>query len=349
MGGVSLFLLFRCRFNISRPPFLALLFLIPFQLIAIYTFASNGIENFGFAASFFVGFIFLPTVFLFILFDYIENIDIDQLTKLIKTGILFVSTYGIILFTIKLTTGKLIEIPFLTINYHDMGEIENKCNERGFIFKLISTYNNGNLYGISLLIFFPLYCHLEKYTWKKSLVISSLLLTFSRTVWIGLIFSGFISAFFLSKNQKTKFLKLIIFPILIISVLLIFSICVGFDLNFLLDRSLGGRSEQFQVLKEATFFSGKPFIGILEIVYLGILEQFGVLGLVFYIAAIFSPIVLCFLFYSQMSQLRMSALCGLLTYLFVSLSDGALLFIPVLAFFWFLAALSLSRNFCFKP
>jgi len=50
-----------------------------------------------------------------------------------------------------------IEIPYFTINAADVGEVADKYNQRGNIMKLISTYNNGNIFGVCTLMFFPLF------------------------------------------------------------------------------------------------------------------------------------------------------------------------------------------------
>ena len=53
--------------------------------------------------------------------------------------------------------GKFIEIPFLTVNAGDYGTLEStKHINRGGYLKLISTYNNGNVYGVATLILLPL-------------------------------------------------------------------------------------------------------------------------------------------------------------------------------------------------
>jgi hypothetical protein len=218
--------------------------------------------------------------------------------------------------------------------------MEEKCNNRGLIFKLISTYNNGNIYGICLLIIFPLYQYLENSRWKKLIVVLSLILSFSRTVWAGLIFSQFLVSIFIRKRNIFS-----LTTALAISILTILSVTYyfGFDFNFLFDRSLGGRIGQLDILESALWFPDQPFHPICEIVYLGILSNFGILGLVGYMIAMTSPIILT-IFFRTLSPLRNSILCGLINFLFLSTSDGALLYVPVLVFYWFLSSLVLRKN-----
>jgi hypothetical protein len=225
-----------------------------------------------------------------------------------------------------------------------MGEIALKHNDRGIVFKLISTYNNGNIYGICMLIFLPFFCFLENRNWRKYLVKSSLILTFSRTIWIGLIFNEIIYDLLVTKNKRTIIFKIFFGLTLLISVCISLSIFIGLPLDFLLDRNLGGRIGQLQYLESSTLLPDKAFSGISEIVYLGILNQFGILGLISYLIALSGPILLAFASFKDMIPIRSSILCGLLTYLFVSASDGALLYIPVMVFYWFLSSLVLRKS-----
>lgn len=197
---ISIALMVRNDFRIHPPRLNALLLLLPFQAIFCLSFALHGIASASMGIAFFVNFFLLPIIFFCLLSNQIEKMDLSYFFKLIKNGILFVSYFGIFLFLYRMTTGKLIEIPFITVNYHDMGMVEFKCNNRGFIFKLISTYNNGNLYGICLLMLLSLYSCLEKRTWPQNLLKISLLLTFSRTVWLGLIFNQILHHCFVVKH-----------------------------------------------------------------------------------------------------------------------------------------------------
>jgi len=183
---------------------------------------------------------------------------------------------------------------------------------------------------------FPLYQYLETKSWRRWIVIASLILSFSRTVWAGLIFSELISALFIQK--KNLLLKLIVFALAITSITYYF----GFDFTFLFDRSLGGRVEQLKVFEHLTLFPDKPFDGIAEIVYLGILSNFGILGLMTYSLAMIGPIFIALS--KKLSTGQKAIFSGLLNFHFLSLSDGALLFIPTLVFYWFLSSLLLREK-----
>jgi hypothetical protein len=79
-------------------------------------------------------------------------------------------------------------------------------------------------------------------------------------------------------------------------------------------------------------------------VYVSVLDIFGLVGLVAFILAMTGPLLLYAtgtLPHAATPYKRALAL-GLVLYLLVAMSDGALLFIPVMAIYWFVASLLLS-------
>ena len=134
---------------------------LPFQTIIIVCILFNGYTSLGIVLSMIFSFVFLPWSLIFIEGNHFDKIDKNFLFKIIKIGIIFISVFGIINFFVKYTVGEFIEIPFITVNYDDFGEIESKNLRRGNdLYKLISTYQNGNIYAASLLLLLPLFCYL---------------------------------------------------------------------------------------------------------------------------------------------------------------------------------------------
>lgn len=274
-----------------------------------------------------------------------ENFDLQFFILLFKKSLLFISVFGIFLFFYRIATGNFLLIPFLTSNFHDMDSIEiAKCIARGDLFKLFSTYGNGNLYGICLLMLLPLYQLVEESFLKRSIVKLSLLLTLSRTVWIGLLFEEILRHLYI---HKPTFSTLIRFAsrILVIGLMIGLALAyLNYDVSFIFDPTLGGRSELLDVFSEWTWVGAQPFEGISEITYLSVLKSFGLLGLIFFLAAITSPLwVYVFFTKTQTSPLQRSLITGLCVYLFISCSDGAILYIPVMVFYWFLSSLLLVK------
>ncbi|MBA2246465.1 MAG: hypothetical protein H0W11_16040, partial [Gemmatimonadetes bacterium] len=163
------------RIELRKVRLLTLALLLPFQAVAWLGLVTNGIEGFGFAISLVVSLVFVPLMFVLVFGVHLDRLDLSYLFRLVRFGVLAVSVYGIFLFFYKLLTGSFIEIPFLTVNAGDLGALEDKYIDRAGVFKLISTYNNGNIYGICLLILLPLYVWIERSGVKQLIVKTSLL------------------------------------------------------------------------------------------------------------------------------------------------------------------------------
>lgn len=335
-------LLFRKKYEVNKNHTLVLLALLPFQIVSLITILINGATNIGFTISFFTSFFVLPFIFLFILSEYFERMDFNFFIKIIRRSLLFIASYGIFLFFFRIFMGYFFEISFLTINYHDSGLLDyTKCIDRNKIFKLISTYNNGNLYGICILMLLPFYSLIEKSHLKKMVVKTSLILTISRTVWIGLIFHEFLYDFFIKKNKRLSLIKFCISSSLFIFLFLFLPKLIGFNLYWLFDKELGGRLTDFDIENYIVFFPKVSFTGISEMIYLSIFQNFGILGFTTFLLAILSPLFIYFLSYSKRKVLSLDKclMIGIINYLFISISDGGMLYIPTLAIFWIISSL----------
>ncbi len=338
---ISLSLLFKKKYFVRKEHIYSLIALLPFQIYSLLSIYINGYQHFGFFISFLVNFLFLPFIFFFIFSEYIENLDLKYFFKIFKRSILFISSYGIFLFFYKAISTTLFEIPLLTVNWHEKGLIEKiKCiNHRGVFLKLISTYNNGNIYGICLLMFLPLYNYLEKSISKKSIVKLSLILTLSRTVWVGFIISEFFSYFFIKKNKQKSLIKFCISLFCFTLIILIFAkFYLHQPLQWYFDKTLGGRLLNKSI--SMNFFSTLAFIYIEEMLYLSILNTFGFLGFLLFIIGITFSLFNYLLknINKEKSVIDKSIFFGLLTYLIISISDSATLYLPVMAFYWFLSS-----------
>ncbi|NGX56476.1 MAG: hypothetical protein K1060chlam5_00719 [Candidatus Anoxychlamydiales bacterium] len=344
----SLIFLIKKKYGILREHILVLISFLPFQLISLLTLLFNGFEknsfSFGFLIAFIVSFYCLPFCFFFIFSKNIVNLDLKYFFTLFKRFIFFISCYGVFLFFYKILTGKFLELIFFTINAQDKGFIDIKHINRGAIFKLISTYNNGNLYGICLIMMLPLYNLIEKKTYKKFIVKSSLIFTLSRTVWIGLIISEFFFDFFIKKNKKKSFIKFFISFFIFITALISIGFACNFSIDWFFDLSFGGRIDQFDILKNIEIFSTNIFWTIKEIVYLSILENFSILGFIAFLIAMLSPLIIYLMKNKKTKKINidLAVFFGLLTYLIISCSDGAILYIPIMSLYLFLSSLLLT-------
>jgi hypothetical protein len=328
--------------TVGRLHLLALAALLPFQLVAVATFVGLGAEGLGFTLSFLATFFFIPAICLAATGLYLSAIDVDDLLRWLRNAVRFVAVYGIFLFFFRLTQGYFLEIPFLTVNLGDFGQLEDKYIDRGGVFKLISTYNNGNLYGICLVLLLPIYQWAERSRIASGVVKFSLLLTLSRTVWAGLLVYELIYRLWLRRiGLRTVALLTASAAALAIGIWWALRL-MDLDLEFLFDAGLGNRLVQFQ--DSFSILPHKPFLGIAEMVYLSVLDTFGLIGLVAFAAALAAPTAMYFLRLTPggASDYRRSLVAGLLVYLFLASSDGAILLIPVMALYWFVTALLLT-------
>jgi hypothetical protein len=347
IGFFTIFLAFRNLKIIQKNHLIILAFLVPFQLISLLHLIINGFENLGFAISFLINFIFLPITFFIILSSDIKNMSLNFLLKIIQKGIFFLACYGIFLFFFKIFTGKFFGIPMLTTNFNDSLSMESKNIARGGIFKLVSTYNNGNIYGICMLMILPIYQYIEKRISRKFIIKLALLLTLSRTVWIGLIINELFEILFQTNNRLIKNIKLIGFSMCFTGIIIFIAEKTNLSSSFFLDISLGNRINQFNSLFKSGLFSHKTFRSITEVTYMSILKNFGYLGLFTYLIGMFAPFIIKYKKSINSPFSNIIAL-GLINYLIISLSDGATLYIPTLALFWFLTAL-MTINLNDKP
>ncbi|WP_160566506.1 MULTISPECIES: hypothetical protein [unclassified Apibacter] len=285
----------------------------------------------AYTLSFCLSILILPFVFL-ILYDNILDSDMFNKTfpRIFFWGIRIVIIFGLLLFFCKLCYGINIEIPYLTVNIDD--NMEDKNNNRSGISKLYSTYNNGNLYGICMIILAPLFFKYEKNNIYRCLFFISLFLTLSRTIWIGIIIYFIIYIF----KNFIKGKNILIILLIVISLIIGFPYLLRFmnkDISFIMDSNLGGRRYQLNFLKDASLFGHGSFKGIVEIVYLSIIDIFGVIGLLLFILYLASPIIVY-----KIKKNNSNLYWGLILYSILCLSDGAILLIPVMSFYWFISS-----------
>lgn len=330
------------HFVLDNKHLLSYLATIPFVVYVTMHLLINGYSSaFGMLISFYVSFVFLPFLFYIYLGYYFKRINPSYVEKLISNAVVAVSVYGIVLFLIKAFLKADVEIPYVTINAADVGDVANKYNVRGNVSKLISTYNNGNIFGICILMLLPMFYETNKSKLKIALVIIALIFTLSRTVWIGLLL------FLLIKYRQklimlTKsFIILGVFFFLFNIVFLTKGFMYGSLSNFILDFKFGGRITQIrQAFSEITIFGTTNFEGFAEIVYLSLLKQFGLVGVFLFFVSFFTPI---FIFFTTKNN-NYNYILGAIIYLFICLSDGAILLIPTLCFFYFICTMALINK-----
>ncbi len=342
----ALFSAIHGRFSFSRNQMIGVLCWLPFQIVSLCTLLHNGAVHSGYCIAFIVTFFFLPFSQFILLGEYTSYFFSEKTLNLLRKCILFVTAYGIVTFLLKTLFGYFLHIPLLTMNYSDLATFESsKCIERGSLFKLISTYTNGNLYGVCLLILAPLYYQIETRSWPRFLIRLSFLLTLSRTVWVGHVIFEILYFLFFTKKKPIYFLYLgvLVSGIFVLISLLLPKITDVSLTEFVFDSTLGGRLSEEKWGIVPSLFSDKPFLNIAEIVYMGMIENFGMIGLSAYLIGLLSPIVIWGLSpHLAAIPHHRAVIMGLINYMILSFSDGCILLIPTMAFYFGLSSALLA-------
>jgi hypothetical protein len=328
----------------------ALATIVPFALVFFYALfgygTSDSYQKSG-AVSTGIGLIFLPILFLWFYPPLLPLLDRDRVLKCLRYCLLISAIFGIFLFFFRPLTGLNIHIPFLTTNGSDAGDpATTSNNSRGFFFKLISTYNNGNIYGAATLILLRLFDEATPRRWERWLLRTALFLTLSRTIWAGLVFNELLSLgasiwaqsrsfprLRLGRTAKLTVAALVFVPIFVVAS----KFMQRNEASFLLDPTLGGRTSQFQHLGTVPFFPNfQSQFMITEIVYLSCVNEYGYVGAIAIVILLLAPIGILLLDQRVLKDpVRMAAFKGLVLYAFLCTSDGAIALIPVAAFYWF--------------
>jgi hypothetical protein len=326
-----------------RGSVLAFVSTLPLQGVALPLVSMLSSSEVSFTVSFLVSFTLLPFAFFIVLTPQISQMQTDKFRRYFRACIRFVALYGIFLFFFLLITGKFIEVPYLTVNADDLGQLALKDIDRGNgVYKLISTYNNGNIYGVCILMLLPLYDILERRLLWRLLVRISLILTLSRTVWFGLVVYELIAAFYLRPfRRSTMFYITASLAAALASILYLLS-SLNLDASFIFDSSLGGRADALRAAN-VRFIPYDTILFSSEIMYVSILDALGVAGLVCFMLAMLAPIALASVGRNRRDIHTRAIAVGMVMLLVCGLSDGPIIFIPVMAFFWGLASIAMCE------
>ncbi len=323
----------------------ALASVVPFEIVFLYSYLANGYASVEYLLSLLVNFFALPFLFLLVYPAFFPGLNRERFVRLFCGCVFWAAAYGIFLFIWRPLTGHLIEIPMLTVNLADYGQIElTKHIARGAFLKLISTYNNGNVYGVATLILLPLYSLLETRRWRRMTVRLALLLTLSRTVWAGLVVEQLLSlarpglelAMTFPRVDLRRAVKPIVFVAGTAVAILAALFASSYSLTFLFDPTLGGRIGELNSFQVATMLPNLPVNGFAEVLFASALAVYGYVGLWSLLLLFFFPMLLVVLRPGLLEDpARNAAAKGMILYVIVASSDGATNLIPVMAFYWF--------------
>lgn len=317
---------------------------LPLQAVTLLLAGLLGSAQPSLTVAFVVGFVALPTFYLLLLGPQIRQLDADWCGMLVRRCVSFAALYGIFLFCYHLASGRFIEIPFLTVNADDAGLLESGKNiDRGNgFFKLISTYNNGNIYGVCILMLLPWYELTQRSLLWRLLVRLSLILTLSRTVWFGAVIYEMLAMAYLRPLRARTLLYFALTIAAIGGAVAYIMQKMGFALAFLLDPNLGGRTAGL-ARTHLYFLPHQSVEFSSEIIYATVVNAFGLLGGACLLLSMTAPLFLAGIGRRGRDPLVRACVAGMAMLLVCGLSDGPILLIPVMALYWGLAAIALLR------
>ncbi len=196
----------------------------------------------------------------FVASDLVDSEEkLNKIIKIIVSGFFFLALYSFLQYMVGIDKCA---IPGLTVNYSDYKEMGPKwymLKSNGTdisTIKMVSTYQNGNLFGISMILIYPLVANYFKNKNRKNMYIISLILfiisvfiCLSRACWLGIVLY-ILFEIVLKKNKTKKDLlaKLMILIMCVVAIILIFNYIPSIANRFLETDvkdwvSMSGRTE----------------------------------------------------------------------------------------------------------
>lgn len=186
---------------------LFILSLMFFSLLK-YIVIGDYLSNIGYI----IPLIVYPIIF-FIVYDLVDSRQKERkIIKVLIGGFFFICLYALVQYILGI---EKVCIPGLTVNLSDYMQYGSKWylqknnNNTGIGTKMISTYQNGNLFGVNTLLIYPIiYSYFKKNNKIKLMYMSLILfvicvfLSLSRACWLGIVLFMLFGIFF--EKDKTK-------------------------------------------------------------------------------------------------------------------------------------------------
>lgn len=333
------------RRQFSRLHFFTILAICPFALIAFTRIVFFGGLNLGHTLSLVANVAVIPLIFLLAFCGPLQAFDDTRVQRFFVVIVTGVALFGLIEFAARNYLKTAIEIPYLTVNADDFGAVALKHNDRGTLIKLVSTYQNGNIYGVCMLLIGPLFFHLTPgRSFSRGIFLLAVFLSLSRTAWAGM----FIWLALWELLYRRKIVSLILrSPIyLVVGAMAgaggVWLLAANYE--FLFDQTLGGRIGVIDTMRITWAGDPVPYHALGEMTYLSVIAEFGVFGLLCFLLWLAAPVLAHLLLSTRrtVSQMERACLIGLMTYWVVASVDGAFALIPVVALYWMVSTVMLS-------
>ncbi len=322
---------------------------------------------------FFVPLVVYPFTFIVINYFITEQKQIDRIIHMLMWGTIIVFIFGFLQAAFGI---EKFSIPGLTVNYTDYisstnwyAEKYNGVQEGVTYSKTVSTYQNGNLLGVNILLFCPMiFESIKNKTWRNIYMLVFVLfciLTGSKTCWVGIIIYLLIKGAVVV-NRKWADGRKVQFACLVIAVLpMIAAIFLGMfpqigdrfrdSFTFKNINDLSGRSESmnrlinyFMIKTEwiligpygLTAYWGSSY----EMAYFCILMIGGVAGLIAFLGPIIYILVKYIGKHIKESKILKGMLHGVVVYIIIAFVEGALWLPPTAINLWMVLALGYKMS-----
>lgn len=196
-------------------------------------------------------FIALPMIMLIGLCAHLEYLSERQIGGILKWCMRFVIAWGIMNFVLYMLFQHIVEIKYVTINAGEVSSVFNKNNRRGSLMKLISTYNNGNIFGVCMIMLAPVYIYFEKSRAWVVAFLAAIVLSLSRTTWFGLIAVGGLMVITGQIRVARGYFWIAVAASIALAIVM--AAAIGWSSNSILDTNLGGRLSQWTGLTISPF------------------------------------------------------------------------------------------------
>ncbi|CAN5272313.1 hypothetical protein BH10PSE15_BH10PSE15_18970 [soil metagenome] len=286
-------------------------------------------------------FIALPMIMLVAFSAYLEYLTEKQIGEVLRWCMRFVIAWGLMNFVLYALFKYIVVIEYLTTNASEAAGVIGRNNRRGDLMKLVSTYNNGNIFGVCMIMLGPIYLYFEKSrAWALAFLIA-VVLSLSRATWLGLLIIGMLMALTGQIRLSRGYFWLAMTGSIVLAVIM--AAWIGWSVDSFTDPTLHHRIDQWTDLTLLPF--GENTFRIAEILYAGLLRSFGVIGFLIALVALLFPVGYALGHYAQMSVLRRAAMVGCIGYLIVAFVDAAFVVPPTIVIFLFASALVYRRGF----
>lgn len=360
------YVLWKRSFVLSRAEIMVVISILYWigRFLLVFIF---GRESFGSMVGYMVPVVIYPFTFLCINYFITEKSQIDTILKMLFWGTSIVFVFGFLQAAFGITKFS---IPGITVNYSDYIASENWYAEKyngvqeGVTYaKTVSTYQNGNLLGVNVLLFVPMvYESIKKKNIRRIyLLVFTLfcLLTGSKTCWVGIVLYLFIKALpYLNRKWMSKRkVQVACFAVGAIPVIAIMflntfpQIVERFQDSFTLANidDLSGRAVSMNELIDyfaqnvqwiltgpygLTSYWGSSY----EMTYFCILMVGGLFGLIAFLGPIIFIVVKYILPVMTRSRVLIGVVEGVLVYLIVAYVEGALWLPPTAINIWMVLA-----------